>query len=96
MSTNVKSSVSTAASTQSQAIKPKFATDALIGSGWQNEGTRFINITFDREVNLDALAAEIKAGKKLSLIPRKSIMTTRDGRSYPACKFVLALRSMQA
>lgn len=87
-----QNSVKTAASTQSQVTR-KFATDALIGSGWVNGN--FINITFDNNTNLAALAAEVAAGKKLSLIPRKTVMTGKDGREYPACKYVLALRSEQ-
>lgn len=91
MSTNVKTQVNESAA--SSVIKAKFTTDAFIGSGWQNGDERFINISFDRNVNFEALAAELKAGKSISIIRRKSLVTSRDGREFPNNKFVVALRS---
>lgn len=86
---NVKKS-NAGMTTDSGQMKPKLVNLAMIGSGWQRDSSPFVNITFDRNSDLDAVMNEVKAGRRLSLQPLKKADTR-----FPDRKFVLVLRGEQ-
>ena len=84
---NLKTNANAPRTAVSGAARPKLVNLAMIGSGWQRDGSPFVNVTFDKTLDLDAFVTEVKAGRKLSLQPLKKV----DAR-FPDRKFVLVLR----
>ena len=83
-------SVKTAQQSTTARKSTKWVNEEMIGSGYQNDGSPFINITWDRDVDKAQVAAELAKGKALSLQPIKNI-----NPKFPARKYVLVLRAPQ-
>jgi hypothetical protein len=70
----------------------KYQNEALFGSGWQNDGVRFINLTRDRNLTeaefMAIMSSWYRGEKQISLQPVKNVSA-----KAPARKYVMVLRA---
>lgn len=87
------STATAVAPTQNTAVATrKFSNEAMIGSGYQNDGSPFINLAFDRDITEEGAVALVRDlyrnNKRFSLQPVKNISA-----KAPARKYVLVVRA---
>lgn len=78
-----------------QAPRTTYVNEAMFGSGYQNDGSPFINIAFDRDMTeaqaIELVQSVFRSGRRISLQPVKQV-----SEHNPARKFVMVLRAPQA